>query len=175
MDIPTLTTQRLVLTAPSESHVDAFFEIYADVNATRYIPHARVQSRVGAWSKIATQLGHWQLRGSGFWTVLRKGSTEVVGNAGFLMPPGNPALEIGWIVSPSCWGRGYACEAAEACLEYGFSILRAPRIIARIEAENAASRALARKLGMQPDARLHAGSELCFSLDAPTSTYEMRG
>jgi hypothetical protein len=34
-----------------------------------------------------------------------------------------PCVEIGWRFKKSFWGNGFATEAAQACLEFGFSTL----------------------------------------------------
>jgi len=149
--IPTLDTARLRLVAPAETHVDAMFAMYGDLENTRLIPHARVTSRSGAWMKIATQLGHWQLRGFGFWMVVDRASGEVVGNAGLMFPVDNPALEIGWLIDRRHWRKGYALETTRAILVHAFDVLRADSVLAHIAPDNVASIALATKLGMTRD------------------------
>jgi len=36
-----------------------------------------------------------------------------------------PCVEIGWRLSKANWNQGFATEAAKACLEFGFTELRA--------------------------------------------------
>ena len=47
------------------------------------------------------------------------------------------------------WNQGYATEAAEACLIYGFETLGIPRIIGRASKNNHASRRVLEKIGMK--------------------------
>ncbi len=56
--------------------------------------------------------------------------------------------ELGYALLPEHWGKGYACEAAEAVLNWAFSELKVHKVIAIINAENTRSVALARKIGM---------------------------
>ena len=63
----------------------------------------------------------------------------------------NPLLgeiEVGWRIRADMWRRGYAFEAAQAVLAYGFVQLGVERIVARVVSENAASRGVMGKLGM---------------------------
>ncbi|MBZ5503965.1 MAG: GNAT family N-acetyltransferase [Acidobacteriia bacterium] len=46
------------------------------------------------------------------------------------------------------WGRGYATEAAQSCLEYAFSSLGTERVIALVRPENLGSCRVAEKIGM---------------------------
>ena len=62
--------------------------------------------------------------------------------------------EVGYELHPDHWGRGYAPEAADAMLRLGFEELGLHRITARIDAENTASAAVLRKLGLRQEAVL---------------------
>ncbi len=66
--------------------------------------------------------------------------------------------EIGYVFNPDFHGSGYATEAARALLRLAFDGPWAPhplrRVIARIDADNPASAAVLRKLGMRQEAVL---------------------
>ena len=47
------------------------------------------------------------------------------------------------------WGRGYALEAARACVAAAFTHLPQRRLVAKVEPENARSLRLAERLGMR--------------------------
>ncbi|WP_269531792.1 GNAT family N-acetyltransferase [Chitinimonas sp. BJYL2] len=153
-----LHTDRLDLVPPTESHTDAYLALYGDEAATHFIPHTRVATRTAAWFKVAAHLGHWQLRGYGFWVVQRRDTGEVIGNLGLMYPAENPALEIGWLIAPMHQGKGYALEGTRAALAHAFDVIGADRVIARIDAGNTASQTLARRLRMVPDAALSTES-----------------
>jgi len=57
--------------------------------------------------------------------------------------------EIGWRLAPEFWGQGLATEAASGALEHGFQTLGFQRVIATVQAANAASIRVIEKLGMQ--------------------------
>ena len=54
-----------------------------------------------------------------------KSTHSFIGYAGLsqveFAAPFTPAVEIGWRLAFDSWGRGYATEAAKACLADGFS------------------------------------------------------
>jgi ribosomal-protein-alanine N-acetyltransferase len=58
-------------------------------------------------------------------------------------------IEIGWMLTPSAWGHGYATEAARAIRDEAFERLELESIIAMHHPENAASRRIMEKLGME--------------------------
>ncbi|MGW8850866.1 GNAT family N-acetyltransferase [Streptomyces xiamenensis] len=65
--------------------------------------------------------------------------------------------ELGYTVGPVHRGRGLAARAVRLLAEYALTELPVPRVILRIEPENAASNAVARAAGfaLAPDEPLH--------------------
>jgi RimJ/RimL family protein N-acetyltransferase len=57
-------------------------------------------------------------------------------------------IEIGWHFCPASWGNGYATEAAQAVMNYGFEILELPAIYAVTLPENHASIRVTQRLQM---------------------------
>jgi RimJ/RimL family protein N-acetyltransferase len=60
-----------------------------------------------------------------------------------------PEVGLFWVIDPGHQKQGYATEAAQALIEYGFKQLRLKRIIATTEYENIASQGVMRKVGMK--------------------------
>jgi RimJ/RimL family protein N-acetyltransferase len=79
--------------------------------------------------------------------VVEKSSRKIVGCCGFHRV--ESALELAFHFIPQVWGKGYATEAAKACLEYGFEKLDAEKIIAFVHPENIASNRVLEKTGMK--------------------------
>lgn len=59
--------------------------------------------------------------------------------------------EIGYILHPDYWNKGYATEAAKAVLSIGFHIFSLHRIYATCDPQNFASAAVLEKIGMQKE------------------------
>jgi RimJ/RimL family protein N-acetyltransferase len=145
----TLETERLVLRMFRESDTDAYAEMMADPEVMRFLG-GKPMSRQEAWRSMAMLLGHWQLRGYGFWAVEERASGELVGRVGCWRPEGWPGLEVGWTLRRASWGRRYATEAARASLDYAFENLNLSRVISLIAPDNAASIRVAERLGEKP-------------------------
>lgn len=96
---------------------------------------------------------HFNRHGWGFWAVEQRGGGRLIGLCGLkhvaLDLPFAPAVEIGWRLTTDCQGKGYAREAAEACLVFGLEIMALERIVAFTTPANAASWGLMRRLGMR--------------------------
>jgi len=144
-----LETERLILRMFRESDTDAYAEMMADPEVMRFLG-GRPLPRAEAWRSMALMLGHWQLRGYGFWAVEERASGEMVGRVGCWRPEGWPGLEVGWTLRRSFWGRGYATEAARASVDYAFTALEQARVISLIAPENAGSIRVAERLGERP-------------------------
>ena len=63
-------------------------------------------------------------------------------------------VEVGWIFDPMHGGRGYATEAVRALLDLVFGGVQARRVVARVDARNAASLRLCERVGMRQEAHL---------------------
>ena len=59
-----------------------------------------------------------------------------------------PAVDIGWRLVKSSWGKGYATEGAKRCLEFAFTKLKLNRIISTCTIQNLGSEKVMQKIGM---------------------------
>ncbi len=62
--------------------------------------------------------------------------------------------ELGYRLSADCWGQGYASEAAEALVAFGFATLGLHRIYALCHPDNVGSRRVMEKMGMRYEGHL---------------------
>lgn len=145
VEIPTLETERLRLRGFTRRDFAVVRSIYADAEATRFI--GGVMSEFEAWRRMAAMAGSWQLRGFGVFCVETRADGECVGYCGPMRPHGWPDNEIGYTFAPAHHGKGFATEAARASLRFAYERLGWTTAISLIDADNHASRNVARKLG----------------------------
>lgn len=59
-----------------------------------------------------------------------------------------PAIDIGWRLKRTAWGKGYATEGAKRCLKYAFDDLGIEKIISVCTIKNQKSENVMKKIGM---------------------------
>ncbi len=146
LDIPRIETRRLILREWREEDLEPYAEFMADEEMVRYLGGV-TKDRDETWRLIAAFVGHWALRGFGLWAVEDKADGAFVGEVGLWFPEGWPAIEVGWSIMKPHQGKGYATEAARASAQWAFEHLELDSLISVIHPENAASIAVAKKLG----------------------------
>jgi len=82
-----------------------------------------------------------------FAIVPRRG-TRLIGMIGLVITDKHSRGELGYWIGKPYWNQGYATEAAEAVLRYGFEVLRLHRIWAVCFTRNPASGRVLEKVGM---------------------------
>jgi [ribosomal protein S5]-alanine N-acetyltransferase len=143
-----LNTPRLLLREFTTADVDAMEGILGDPITMQYYPAPFPRVEIEDW--IRRNLTRYRDCGFGLWAMLLKNSCELIGDCGCYVREveGSFEFELGWHVRRDLWGRGYATEAAQRCIEYAFSTLGAERIIALVRPENRSSCRVAEKSGM---------------------------
>ena len=96
------------------------------------------------------QISRYRKWGFGLWAVILKETDEMIGQCGLTMQPwkDREVLEIGYLFNRMHWHTGYAVEAAKACKEYAFEILKAEEVCSIIRDTNTASQKVAQRNGM---------------------------
>ena len=156
MSIPTLVTSRLVLRPFSERDVDPLHHILGDPDALRYFPNPKTPSREAVQRLIAGQLTHWEEYGYGWWAVEERSHLQdgqraksgLIGWCGLGYLPETDETEVAYLLGVPFWGKGYATEAAQASLRYGFETIGVACVVGIVHPENVASRRVLAKLGM---------------------------
>ncbi len=104
-------------------------------------------------AKHAKAMALYAKEGFSFLFMIEKATGEMVGHCG-IKRVDNPLAsnqgdyEIGWIVREDRWRRGYAEEAMRAVLEWAFTRIGAPHVVALTSPPNVGSWKLMEKLGM---------------------------
>lgn len=146
-----IETQRLVLRDWIESDLLPFNAMCRDPDVMRYL--GPLQSMGETRAAIARLQGYQADNGYTFWAIERRADGRFLGFCGLKPPPTDipiltGTIEIGWRLASDAWGAGYAREAAQACLDWGWANLAGNRIIAMTVNANTRSWGLMERLGM---------------------------
>ena len=142
-----METERLILRdVDPEKDFDAFSALMGDTQSMRYMGGAAM-SPAHAWRAMAGIIGHQQIRGYSLYSAIDKASGAWVGRVGHWNPLGWRAPEVGWAIHPAHTRKGFATEAARACVDYAFDVLQWDQVVHVIHHENVASMKTAAKIG----------------------------
>jgi RimJ/RimL family protein N-acetyltransferase len=147
LPIPTLTTERLTLRAPREGDFAAMLA-FNDSPRAAFVGGGR--DRQWVWRGLLANIGHWALRGHGFYSVDTKAG-DFIGRIGVIFHDGWDEPELGWHLFDGCEGHGYCVEAARAARHDYHARLSAKPLISYIDPTNPKSEAVARRLGAAPE------------------------
>jgi [ribosomal protein S5]-alanine N-acetyltransferase len=148
-----LETERLHIREVLTSDIDGFLRYMGEERYWRDVPiepptvasiAALLDGSIGSRAKNP--------RTDYFMAAIDKLTSELVGEAILHVRSSRWRQgEIGWGVSASRSGQGFATEIGRAMLRYGFAEIGLHRIFAQCRAENLASRQVMAKLGMREE------------------------
>lgn len=152
-----IETERLILRPWQERDHAPLAAILGDPEVRRFYPTVLTPEQAGA--QLDFSLARQTEVGFHFGAAELKSTGRFVGFIGLAHIPdderaamnGNPAVEIGWQFDKAFWGQGLAPEGASAWLDYGFSTLNLPEIVAFTFAGNLPSQRVMAKIGMVRD------------------------
>lgn len=143
-----ITTDRLLLRKFQKEDALGFFQMNNDPLVLQYTGDVPFED-IAATEAFLANYKHYQKYGYGRWTVLDRRTGEYLGFCGLKYHPSTGNIDLGFRFCRKTWGRGYATEAATACLQYGFTTLNMPCVIGRAQTENVASIRVLEKIGMK--------------------------
>jgi RimJ/RimL family protein N-acetyltransferase len=145
-----LHTKRLRLRSWCDGDLEIFAELNANPRVMRYFSQPLTKEES---NELAMRIqAHIDQHGWGLWAVEVEDVAPFVGYVGLAVPRFNahftPCVEIGWRLASEFWGFGYATEAAEAALAFGFRELELAEIVSFTTETNAPSRRVMERIGM---------------------------
>lgn len=149
---PVLETTRLVLRPYRPGDAADLQRLAGDrriAATTATIPHPYPDGAAEAF--IGAQEARWRDGTHLTCAITERGVDALVGAVGLVFAAEHARAELGYWIAVPAWGRGYATEASVALCDYGFATLGLHRIEARHVADNPASGAVMRKLGMRQE------------------------
>ena len=146
-----IETPRLILRQWKESDYDPYIQLNSDKEVMRFFPSvfSRNESLVQI-KRLSTCIDD---NGYGYFAIERKDNHSFIGFTGLAHPRFEnyftPCIEIGWRLSKENWNQGFATEAANACLEFGFDQLKLTEIYSFTSVHNVRSEQVMIKIGMR--------------------------
>lgn len=142
--VPVLTTERTRLRAPSYGDFPLWRDLYAAPEAVHLGGPYPAEA---AWEEFTCYAGGWIMHGHGLWSVDRREDGALLGFVFVGLEWDDPAPELGYLFAEHTRGHGYATEAALAARDFGLDLLGAGNLYSFIAKGNAASLALAERIG----------------------------
>lgn len=150
-----LLTERLSLRFFEPGDLDDFVALYSLEEVVRYL-YWEVLDEVSGSEYLARRSVERSLEQEGDILVLAvtlAGEERVIGDVVLKWVSAAHAQgEVGFTIHPELQGHGYASEAAEELLRFGFEEMGFHRICARCDGRNAASAGVMARLGMREEA-----------------------
>ncbi|MFA1541980.1 GNAT family N-acetyltransferase [Actinomadura monticuli] len=149
----TLRTDRLIMRRWTDTDREPFAALNADPEVMEHFPALLTRAESDAMiDRIEARRAG---TGFGFWALEVTATGEFIGFAGLSVPRFEahftPAVEIGWRLARSAWGRGYATEAARRALRHAFDDLALDEVVSFTSVRNLRSRAVMERIGMTRD------------------------
>ncbi len=159
--LPNLSTPRLDLRQRREADLPALIEMESDPEVMRFVGGTRPGEPEVHRREFLERMRKDFGPGLGYWNVFPKGEPDHFMGWVCLAPlPGYRDIEIGYRFKRAFWGRGYAGEACQACLDYAFGELGLREVVAVAHPENARSHRVLAKLGFAAAGLRHAYGEM---------------
>jgi [ribosomal protein S5]-alanine N-acetyltransferase len=149
---PILETTRLVLRELNEGDLDSVYHIFSNPLVTQYYGQEPIQTLEQSHALLQKLSSIYTEKRGCRWGIERKEDKRLIGTVGFhLWSALHRRAEIGYELHPDAWGKGYASEAMQAILAYGFKEMDLHRIAASVYLENKASNSLLEKFTFQKE------------------------
>jgi len=143
-----LETERLILREMDHNDFNSLYAVLADSDIMEHYPYTFDEDRVRNW--ISRNMERYQKDGFGLWAVVLKETGEMIGDCGITMQNIHDHLlpEIGYHIRKDQQRKGYASEAAAACIRFAFENYAFPAVYSYMKHTNIPSQRTAMKNGM---------------------------
>jgi len=140
-----LETERLILRLLELSDIDELMNIWGDREVMLYCGGAGTREQ--ELKSLIYYKDLYDSQGFSPFVVVLKSDQSIIGVCGFNPPNNGCDAELMYHFKKSCWGNGYATEAAKGCLNYATDHPKIKILGASIDPKNDSSRNVLEKLG----------------------------
>ena len=131
-----IATERLSIRPLAPNERDELLALWSDAGNER-VEEDATPEQIRAWAEGVP------------WGVWESESGELVGDCSLFFADEHGDWELAYGLRRERWGRGYATEAARACVRYGFDQLGLEKIVADVDSANRASVRVLEKCGFE--------------------------
>lgn len=159
-------TERLILRTWEKTDAQALFELCKDADVMEHIGDGKPLQKIEEAEKMLERVfENYEKNGFSRYAVVEKSSGKLIGSCGFVLL-NNGEIELGYLFAKDSWGKGFATEAATACVEYGFEKLGFKKLVALTDIDHTETHKVLEKAGFKNVGikNLHLDDDLVFEL-----------
>ncbi|OEK01098.1 hypothetical protein BFP97_06065 [Roseivirga sp. 4D4] len=147
-----LHANRIILRPQRLTDLDSLHKILSNQRVMKYYPKTYTREDSENW--ILRNIESYEKHCYGLWAVEKDGA--FIGQCGISNQKINDRTvqELGFHIDELYWRKGFAFEASQSCIKYGFNTLELQNIYIITSIDNVPAQQLARKLGMISDGKL---------------------
>ena len=160
--LPTLETERLIIRPITLDDLQDFYEMDSQPEVHIYLKNQPIKTIDEAKVNIDNLLLKYETLGISRLAVIEKESGKMIGWTGFKYIEEKEAinnrfdfLDFGYRYRKETWGKGYATEAAKACIDFYRENMTELKLNAITHVDNAASRNVLEKVGFRVTETFH--------------------
>jgi ribosomal-protein-alanine N-acetyltransferase len=142
-------SERIYLRELNTSDALSFYNLNIDFEVLKYTgdePFKDIEDVKIFLKKYVKQYENYKM---GRWAICLNNTHKMIGWCGLKYHPKEKLADIGYRLLKTQWNKGYATEATQLALEYGFNKLNLKEIIAHVHEKNNASHKVILKAGLK--------------------------
>ena len=143
-------SERLGFRNWAKNDLTEFAKINADLDVMKHFPKPLTEKETSEF--IQRLQTHFEKNRFNYFATEILETGELIGFIGLAYQDYEtkytPAVDIGWRIKKDVWGKGYATEGANRCLNFAFVDLKLERIISICPEKNTRSENIMKKIGM---------------------------
>ncbi len=144
-------TERLIVRQFEETDKDNIFLMVGNETVMLYIRPVNTKEESDKFL-LENMAAYENNPHGGRWAVIRKEDGLFAGSFAIIPLPNDPQkIQLGYLLLPENWGKGYATELAKAGVDYFMNNYSLPEIYGVTEMPNTASQKVLLRTGFKPD------------------------
>ncbi len=161
VNLPSLKTERLLLRKLVYEDTDDIYEYAKIPKTSEYVlwyPHGSKYESLEYLNLIYEKYNHGE---PSPWGIILNETGKLIGSIGYVKIDEKELTgEIGYVISPHFWNKGYATEAVRKVVEFGFEEMKLNKIVAHTITQNRASGRVLLRAGFTFDGTKHGYMEI---------------